>query len=535
MAPSPANMYAHLLRHDLSAFIHRSFLELEQSEFHWNWHIEVLAAKLEDVRYGRCKRLIVNIPPRHLKSLAVSIAFPAWILGHDPTKQILSVTYAQDLSDNLARRSRTLMTSAFYEGLFDTRLSKGREALSDFETTGGGYRLSTSIGGVLTGRGADVIIIDDALKADDALSEPRRRSVNDWYDNTLRSRLNNQERGAIIIVMQRLHADDLVAHVQETEAWEVLSFPAIAEQDETYSIRTPYGHKQIERKQGEILQPSLLSQTTLEIQRRAMTEYNFTAQYQQNPQPPSGIIVKREWLRFYGPGDLPKKFDQIVQSWDTANKDSELAHYSVCTTWGLKDQRMHLLDVFRRKLNFPQLKRSVRELADLHHADVVLVEDKASGTSLIQELRADGFSKAQAAPTMDGDKVMRLHAQTAKIEGGFVLFPKEAPWLDTYISELVTFPNAKNDDQVDSTVYALAWSTPTGGAAGWLKYYENQLEALNGSLAGKNKMIRVRVLPGSSTYQLITGRQVNVPDDRIIQVTEEELAPLLQHGATRVD
>ena len=154
MVLSPANMYADLLRHDLCAFIHRSFLELEQSKFHLNWHLEVLAAKLEDVRQGRCKRLIVNVPPRHLKSHAISIAFAAWLLGHDPTKKILLVTYAQDLSDNLARRSRTLMTSGFYEALFDTRLSKGREAVSDFETTSGGYRLSTSVGGVLTGRGA---------------------------------------------------------------------------------------------------------------------------------------------------------------------------------------------------------------------------------------------------------------------------------------------------------------------------------------------------------------------------------------------
>ncbi|MGH6678538.1 MAG: terminase large subunit domain-containing protein, partial [Bradyrhizobium sp.] len=287
MAPSPANMYAHVLRHDLCAFIHRSFVELEQSEFHANWHIEVLAAKLEDVRFGRCKRLIVNVPPRHLKSLATSVAFPAWLLGHEPAKQILSVTYAQDLSDNLARKSRMLMTSAFYEALFDTRLSKRREAISDFETTEGGNRLSTSIGGVLTGRGADIIIIDDPLKADDALSETRRRSVNEWYDNTLRSRLNSQENGAIIIVMQRLHADDLVAHVQQTEAWEVLSFPAIAEQDETYNILTPYGRKIIQRKTGEVLQPSLLSLATLENQRRAMSDYHFAAQYQQNPQPPS--------------------------------------------------------------------------------------------------------------------------------------------------------------------------------------------------------------------------------------------------------
>ena len=460
MAPTPANMYADVLRHDLCAFIHRSFLELNpQTRFHTNWHIEVLAAKLEEVRQGRCKRLIVNMPPRLLKSHAISITFPAWVLGHDPAKQILTVTYAQDLSDNFARKSRSLMTSGFYEALFNTRLLRGREAVSDYETTDGGCRLSTSVGGVLTGRGADIIIVDDPLKADDAQSEVRRGSVNEWFDNTLRSRLNNQETGAIIIVMQRLHADDLVAHVQQHEPWDVLSFPAIAERDEHYDLITPYGRKQINRRAGELLQPSLLSQSTLQSQRRSMTEYNFVAQYQQDPQPPSGIIVKRHWLKYYEQNDLPKKFERIVQSWDTANKDSELANYSVCTTWGLKDRLMYLLDVFRRKLNFPELKRAVRELAKLHNANVVLIEDKASGTSLIQELRAERFLLVQEAPKIDGDKVMRLHSQTAKIEGGFVLFPKQAHWLDAYLLELLTFPNAKTDDQVDSTVYALAWMT----------------------------------------------------------------------------
>ena len=480
MAPSPANMYADLLRHDLCAFIHRSFLELNaQTQFLSSWHIEMLAAKLEEVRRGSCKRLIVNVPPRQLKSHAISIAFPAWVLGHNPAKQILSVTYAQDLSDNLARRSRTLMTSPFYEGLFDTRLSKGREAVSDYETTDGGYRLSTSIGGVLTGRGADIIIVDDALKADDALSDHRRRSVNEWYDNTLRSRLNSQENGAIIIVMQRLHADDLVAHVQEHEWWDVLSFPAVAEQDETYNFLTPYGCKRIHRKNGEALQPALVSLSTLQSQRRAMTEYNFAAQYQQNPQPPSGIIVKREWLKSYGPSDKPEQFDQIVQAWDTANKNTELSNFSVCTTWGLENQRMFLLDVYRRKVEFPELKRAVRELATLHRADIVLVEDKASGTSLIQELRAEHFSLVQEAPTMDGDKIMRLRAQTAKIEGGFVLFPKEAHWLDTYLLELLTFPNSKNDDQVDSTVFALAWSTLNPPWPGWTDESVDRLTRLH--------------------------------------------------------
>jgi predicted phage terminase large subunit-like protein len=191
-------------------------------------------------------------------------------------------------------------------------------------------------------------------------------------------------------------------------------------------------------------------------------EYNFEAQYQQDPQPPSGNIVKRKWLKFYGPNDKPERFNQIIQSWDTANKDTELSNYSVCTTWGVDRQHLYLLDVYRHRLDFPSLKRAVLDLAQLHKAQLVLVEDKASGTQLIQELRAGHFSKVKEAPAIDGDKIMRLNSQTAKIAGGFVLFPEKAHWLETYINELIAFPNAKYDDQVDSTVYALAWSTSSG-------------------------------------------------------------------------
>jgi predicted phage terminase large subunit-like protein len=534
---SAPDMYADLLRHDLCSFVHRSFLEIEGAKLHLGWHIEVLCARLEDVRHGRCKRLIINIPPRHLKSFAASIVFPAFMLGHDPTKKILSVTYAQDLSDNLARRSRSLMMSGFYESIFNTRISKGREAVSDFETTAGGYRLSTSTGGVLTGRGADIIIVDDPIKADDAQSDARRRSVNEWFDNTLRSRLNNQKTGSIIVVMQRLHSDDLTAHIQEPETWEVLSLPAIAEEDERRTITTPYGKKTLGRRVGEVLQPSLLSQELLETQRRAMTDYNFAAQYQQDPQPPTGIIVKRDWITFYEQRGLPNKFDEIVQSWDTANKDTELADFSVCTTWGKAKSNMYLLDVFRRKLNFPELKRAVLNQAALFKAGVVLVEDKASGTSLIQELRADGFWKIKPAPALDGDKIMRLRGQTAKIEGRFALFPKVAPWLDAYLHELTGFPNAKHDDQVDSTVYALAWSTPDNNSESWLAYMRDEVKKQGSNFSQKTGMIRVK-LPASigTTLHLITGRIINmIPSDQIVEMTEEAFLPLRRLGAERID
>jgi predicted phage terminase large subunit-like protein len=473
------------------------------------------------------------MPPRHLKSQAVSIAFCAWLLGHYPSMKILSVTYAQDLSDHLARQCRTLMASPFYQAVFPTRISKDREAAADFETTDGGNRFATSLAGVLTGRGADVIIADDLLKADDASSDVRRQAANERWDNTVRTRLNNQTTGSIISVMQRLHVDDLVAHVQEQESWEVLSLAAIAEEEERYEFITPYGRRRVHRSKGELLAPALMSREALESQRRGMTDYNFDAQYRQNPQPLAGNVVKRDWLRYYTSAQKPDRFDQILQSWDTASKDTELANYSVCTTWGIKDRCLYLLDVFRQRLDFPDLKRAIHEQARRHNATIVLIEDKASGIQLLQELRADSFSLARPAPKLDGEKVMRLRAQTPKIANGFVLFPEEAPWLATYLRELLSFPDSKYDDQVDATVLALAWVTEHP-VPGIIEFYRQQAEQIAKPASDEPK-VRAWVPPGSSHYYLITGRQVMRPSNGIIAVTEEELGPLLQYGGRRMD
>jgi predicted phage terminase large subunit-like protein len=266
--------------------------------------------------------------------------------------------------------------------------------------------------------------------------------------------------------MQRLHVDDLVAHVQEHEEWNVLSLSAIAEEHDWYGPSTPYGWANFERQVDDVLQPTLMSRESLEIIRGA-NEYDFSAQFQQNPEPPSGIIVKREWLKFYSPDERPKGFEMTIQAWDTASKSTDLSSFSVCTTWGLKNEKLYLLDVYREKPEYPDLKRAVKRLAVLHSANVVLVEEQSSGVSLLQELRAERFSIAQPAPSLPGDKIMRLRAQTAKIEGGFVLFPKEATWLAEYIKELISFPNSKHADQVDSTVYALAWMTLALRWPGW--------------------------------------------------------------------
>jgi len=426
-----------------------------------NWHIEMIAAKLEACRQGKIRRLIINVPPRHLKSILGSVSMPAWCLGHDRSAQILCVSYAQDLSDKLARDCRSVMTSRWYQGLFPTRLSAQKQAVQEFVTTAHGYRLATSVGGVLTGRGADLIVIDDPLKPDQALSEAERKAVNEWYDNTLYTRLNDKQRGCIILIMQRLHEDDLVGHVLEQENWEVVRFPAIAEQDEEHVIETPMGRQRFSRRAGEVLHPARESRQTLDHIRQTLGEYNFAGQYQQAPAPLGGGLVKAEWFKTCEPADLPARFDQTVQSWDTANKPAELSDYSVCTTWGLKDRRIYLLQVVRKRMEYPELKRREREQARAFGATVVLIEDKASGTQLIQELISEGLYTVKRYQP-EGDKVMRMNAQTGAIENGFVYLPRDAAWLADYLHELTTFPNSKYDDQADSTSQALAWINKNG-------------------------------------------------------------------------
>ena len=463
-------------RSDLHTFVHRAFAELNpQVDFHDNWHLELICAKLDAVRRGEIKRLIVMVPPRHLKSICASVALPAWILGHAPSRQIICVSYAQDLSEKLARDCRTLMLSKFYRSLFPrSQLDSGKQSVAEFTTRYNGYRLSTSVGGVLTGRGADIIIIDDPLKPDEALSDARRGSVNDWFDNSLYSRLNDKKNGAIVIIMQRLHQDDLVGHVLEKEGWEVIRLPAIAEEEETFAFETPFGSRRIVRKPGDLLHPSREPEETLKRIRETIGEYNFAGQYQQSPAPVGGGLVKRGWFKTYNPLNTPG-FERIIQSWDTANKASELSDYSVCTTWGIKGKDAYLMNVIRRRMEYPELKRVVVNHAQAYLANVVLIEDKASGQQLVQELRLSGLQQVKPyAP--EGDKVMRLHAQTAMIEGGFVYIPAQSHWLDEYLLELTTFPYAKHDDQANSTSQFLDWfqkaSNRTGYRvfdAGWME------------------------------------------------------------------
>jgi predicted phage terminase large subunit-like protein len=455
MTLSPSE-YAPFLRHDFFSFAHRAFVELNpQTSLSIAPHLEVIASELEACRRGNIRRLVINLPPRQLKSHLASIAFPAWWLGHNPAGHVICASYGQELAEKMARDCRRIMGSFWYKALFPARLAD-RQAVHDFATTAQGTRMATSIGGVLTGRGADLIIIDDPLKPDEALSDTRRKGVNEWYDHTLLSRLNDKANGCIIIIMQRLHQDDLVGHVLEQEKWEVLAFPAIAEEDKTHAIESPLGRYLFRRRVGDALHPERESAATLAHIRQTVGEYVFASQYQQNPTPLGGAMVRTKWLRFYDPGECPARFDEIVQSWDTANKATELSDYSVCTTWGVDNECYYLLHVYRARLDYPDLRPKARELAQLHRADTILIEDKASGTQLIQDLKDDHvFAVTPYSPPPGTDKIMRLYAQTALFENGRVLMPRRASWLADYLNELTSFPGSKHDDQVDSTTQAL--------------------------------------------------------------------------------
>ena len=450
------------LRYNLPSFIQRSFQTVvPAAEYLDNWHIDAIAWHLQQCFDGRIKRLIITVPPRNLKSICASVAFPAWVLGRDPTRRIICASYANELTAKHARDCRTVMESDWYRSVFPgTRLNPKKLAELDFETTRQGYRYGTSLGGALTGRGGNFVIVDDPIKPGDAMSDVKRESVKQWFDGTLYSRLDSKKDDVIIIVMQRVHVDDLVGHVLEKDAgWVHLDLPAIADADQA----VPSGPGEVHhRRAGEILHPDREPLEVLEQIKAEMGTLAFSAQYQQRPVPVEGNLVKWSWFRVYAYPPAHNHDGRVIQSWDTASKAGELNDYSVCTTWLKKGDDFYLLDVLRERLDYPHLKMRVIDMARRFAAHSVLIEDKGSGLQLIQDLQ---FQKTGVRPisiTPEADKITRMSSQSAQIEAGHVILPESAPWLDEFKAEIMAFPNGRFDDQVDSLSQFL----------GWVEYYK---------------------------------------------------------------
>jgi predicted phage terminase large subunit-like protein len=450
------NVLRALLRVNLRYFIQKVFATVSPGDIYLhNWHLDAIVHQLMLVHSGESRRLLINQPPRSLKSICVSVAYVAWMLGHDPTSQIIVASYSGDFAGELHRQFRMVISSEWYQEVFpELRLAK--ETGLELVTTKGGGRFSASVGGTLTGRGADLIIIDDPLNANELHSETARKRVIDWYGGALIHRLNNKERNAIIAVMQRLHEDDLAGHLLEQGGWNHLNLPAIALENE--AIELGNGRKQL-RRTGDILHPERESRAALEAIRREVGSLLFSAQYEQQPVPAEGNVIKRAWFSAYE--NLPTGLSpsRIVQSWDIAMTTGDHNDYSVGTTWLAHKNEAYLVHVYRARLEYPELRRKVIALATEHRAESILIEDAGPGMNLLQDLRVNR-PNGMTAPIgikPDGSKADRMVAQSAKIEAGQVHLPTNAPWLGDFLTELLSFPNGRHDDQVDSVSQFLRW------------------------------------------------------------------------------
>ena len=325
----------------------------------------------------------------------------------------------------------------------------------EIQTTAQGYRLSTSVGGTLTGRGGNLILIDDPMKPSERMSEVKRAAVAEWYDSTLTSRLDRKTEDAIVLIMQRLHVDDLVGHVLDRdEDWTHLTLPAIAEDEEEIPLGDERVHR---RKAGELLHPEREPKKVLEELKAAMGSQAFSAQYQQAPVPAGGALIKDGWFRSYAQAPTPARGERVIQSWDTGTKAGPTNDYSACTTWLMQGRDYYLLDVLRKRLEYPDLRRKILSHAAAHSATAVLIEDAGTGAPLVQDLRREG--RLRPIPIRpERDKIVRLEAQSAVIEAGHVLLPEKAPWLDDFRDEILAFPHGRYDDQVDSVSQFLAWA-----------------------------------------------------------------------------
>jgi predicted phage terminase large subunit-like protein len=464
-------------RRDFMAFLDRAWPYISGGQLlDRNWHIDAMAYRLDCVRARRSRRLLISLPPRNAKSKTVSIIWVAWMLGQDPSLNFVCVSYSNELSGNLARDCLTIMQAPWYRELFPRTIIR-RAAAHDFQTTANGGRLATSVTGSLTGRGGDIIILDDVIKPDEATSEVTREAVNTWYRTTLASRLNDKESGAIICVMQRLHQFDLPGMLLEAGIWDHLALPAIAIEDE--NIPLTRGRRHV-RREGDVLHPERESRETLEDMRAMMGSTAFAAQYQQAPVPALGNIFKASWLKTYDVPD-PNAGGEIVQSWDTGIKTAEGNSFSVCITALVRNRYVYILDVWRGRLEFPELQKKAIELARAHGAHTLLIEDRASGEGLIQSLRSERPVGVPlpivCRPT--SDKPTRAEGVSSMVEAGQLLLPTEAHWLGEFKSELLSFPSGRYDDQVDALSQLLArvrdgWMDPDPEIAGPMLWVEGE-------------------------------------------------------------
>jgi len=418
---------------------------------HGEHHVK-MARAFERVATGQCKRLIINMPPRHTKSEFASYLLPAWFLGKFPQKKVIQTSHTAELAVGFGRKVRNLVDSDVYKDIFPTvGLQADSKAAGRWATNSGGDYFAIGVGGAVTGKGADILIIDDPHSEQEAALSETNPEIYDktyeWYTSGPRQRL--QPGGAIIIVMTRWSKKDLTGQVvkaatqREGEEWEVIDFPAIL-------------------PSGKPLWPEFWSKIELLALKNELPNAKWQAQYMQQPTSDVSAIIKREWWRIWEE-DYPPQCEFLIQSWDTAFLKTQRSDYSACTTWGVfyhpddrgvEQANIILLNAFKKRMEFPELKQKAFEEWKEWEPDAMIVEAKAAGSPLIFELRAMGIPVQEFTPSKGNDKIARLNAVADLFASGHVWVPNTS-WAEELVEEVASFPSGEHDDLVDSMSQAL--------------------------------------------------------------------------------
>jgi predicted phage terminase large subunit-like protein len=457
--------YRAILRADFTAFSELVFATVAPGDkYEPNWHAEVMSEALRKVATGETRRLMTSLPPRNGKSLMTSVAFPAWVLGHNPSHKIIVASYGGELASKHARDFRMVMESDWYRKLFPrTVTSPKRNVELEFETADNGSRRAVSLGGAITGLGADTLIIDDLMKAGDANSAVERQRVKDFFDETLFTRLNDKRYGGIVAIQQRLHEDDLAAYLIEKGDFTHLNLRAIALEDETWDIGSGRTYT---RRQGEALCQAREPLAVLDEIRAAIGPVAFEAQYQQNPTAPGGNLLRWDRMQFYDDAPELERMFYTVQSWDVAVTATPTSDWSVCTTWGYSPKTWYLLDVCRVRMEYPDLLARARALRREWRPDLVLIEATGAGRPFFDDMRRDVMNATPDrgdAPWRviawhpKSDKLSRFAGQAEKFQSGLIKLPRSAPFMPDLRAEMLAFPGSRYDDQADSVSQFGEW------------------------------------------------------------------------------
>lgn len=447
-------LYAKCERNFLAYFIW-SWNVLEPSqELKLGWHHEIIAEYLQATFTGQIKRLIINMPPRYGKSNLCSVAFPTWAWVNEPSLRFLFTSYSGSLSTKHSVDRRTLIESAWYQYAWKHKfkMATDQNVKTEFANNKRGHMIASSMGGTATGKGGKFLIVDDPHDTTDVISNTMRDSTIQDFDQKFTSRLDDKINGVIILVMQRLHDQDLTGHLLKQGGWEHLKIPAIACKTKTYSF--PISKREHTFNEEEILHPAREPQEILERTKKEMGTYAFTGQYLQEPSPLTGSIIKRDWLKFWT--SLPENLTDFATYWDLAFKGSAQSDYVVGQVWAKHNAYRYLLAQIRARLDFPQTIEAFQKLAIAWpKTRSHIVEDKANGPALIAALREKVPGIIAYQP--DASKEVRLSSVSPYFEAGNVLIPHPDanPWVKDYIEELVGFGAMAHDDQVDATSMAL--------------------------------------------------------------------------------